>query len=533
MGGERPVKLAEALTRLPIEHLARIAMNCGIVCGTHSKRQLTRAILDNFRRPPFLKHVLDHWDEQERATLAYLLLSPPAFARRDMPIGLGGVALGAGLNAHHERRLERYSRTIRDHGFLLPRPGRSKEDVLWDIPDDLRETLKEVLLEEPETASAGLEGEPEQAIRGRQAFLEDLFTLLVLARKDTLRLTRSGTLFKRSWEHLERQLLIAEETIWIPLPEGYPDRLAFMLGFAKRQQMLCEKAAELVTTRNLERWMARAELDKYGDLYRYLRRSVVAGDPGCARILEFLEHQVGEGKWTPILEPIHACYGYFSGRPWWLPELQSRVYWLFHILMHLDFVALGRFSRRGEVAYRWLPRGDYFLRHRGVPPKAERPVRLTVQPDFEVFVADDVPLSARWRLEQIADLVSRDVVFRYRITRESVYRGLKWGVTLEAMLSFLRKASPQSLPQNVLHNLRTWAEQYGNISFADVLLMHCATEEIAQEIHLSPEFAPLIQGTIGQRDLIISRKDYARILRLLERSGYLPKPGIVTFGEEQ
>ena len=93
------MKLAELLIRLPIEHLVRIAMNCGIVCGTHSKRQLIRAILDNFRRPPFLKHVLDHWDEQERATLAYLLLSPPAFGRGDAPAGLDLSAPGIGLNA--------------------------------------------------------------------------------------------------------------------------------------------------------------------------------------------------------------------------------------------------------------------------------------------------------------------------------------------------------------------------------------------------------------------------------------------------
>jgi hypothetical protein len=66
------------LSRLEIDHLVKIAWNCGIVCGTHSKRQLTRAIQDNFRRPEFLRHILQRWNEQERATLAYLLLAPEA-----------------------------------------------------------------------------------------------------------------------------------------------------------------------------------------------------------------------------------------------------------------------------------------------------------------------------------------------------------------------------------------------------------------------------------------------------------------------
>ncbi len=527
------MKLAEMLTRLPIEHLVRIAMNCGIVCGTHSKRQLTRAILDNFRRLPFLKHVLDHWDEQERATLAYLLLSPSMPWSEPPAPGMNSADYRVVADSRHDQQLRRYSKIIRDHGFLLPLPGHSDEDFQWGIPEDLRETLKEVLLEEPETASSGLGEEPDRVLQAGQALLEDLFTLLVFARKENLRLTRSGSLFKRSWERLRQYFLIAEEETLVALPEAYPDRLAFLVGFAKRLQILREKEQELVATRNLERWMAKPEMEKQADLHRYLHRNVLAGDPGCVRILRFLERQVGERKWTPILEPIHACYGHFSGRPWWLADLRARVYWLFHMLMHLNYVELGQFDGAQVVAYRWLPLGDHFLRGREVPSKGDRPVRLMVQADFEVFVAHDVPLGARWRLEQIADLVSRDLVFRYRITRESVYRGLKWGVTLKQMLAFLREGSERPLPQNVLHSLQTWSDQYGNVSFADVMLMRCSTEQIAQEIRLAPEIASLVRGTVGPQNLIISRKDYPRILRLLERNGYLPKPGIVTFDDAE
>jgi len=524
--------LAEVLTRLPIEHLVRIAMNCGIVCGTHSKRQLTRAILDNFRRPLFLKHVLDHWDEQERATLAYLLLSPVASSPESFAAEMNPPAYRVVADSRHDRQMRRYSAIIRDHGFLLPRPAPNGEPE-WGIPTALREALKEVLLEEPETESTGLEGEPERVLRSRQALLEDLFTLLVFVRKEGLRLTRTGSLYKRSRQRLQQYFLAEEKETLVPLPEVYPSRLAFMIGFAKRMQILLETGEELVATRNLERWMAKPDVEKYSDLYRYLRRNVLAGDPGCARILQFLEHQSGEGKWTPILEPIHASYGQFSGRPWWLDDLRSRIYWLFHMLMNLDFVELGRFGGQNEVAYRWLPLGDHFLRGKGAPPTSDRPLRLRVQPDFEVFVSHEIPLSARWQLEQIADMDARDLVFRYRITRESVYRGLKWGVTLKMMLSFLRAGSDNPLPQNVLYSLQTWSEQYGNISFAEVMLMRCSTEQIAEEIRLSPEIAPLVRGTIGARDLIILRKDYSRILRLLERNGYLPKPGIMTFEEKE
>ena len=159
--------------------------------------------------------------------------------------------------------------------------------------------------------------------------------------------------------------------------------------------------------------------------------------------------------------------------------------------------------------------------------------QLTVQPDFELFVSRDISLDRRWKVERMADLVQRDVVFRYRITREAVYRGLKWGATQKEMFGFLRRNSVRPLPQNVVHDLETWANQYGDISFAEVLLMRCSSEKVAQELRVCPEIAPLIRGSIGPKDLIISRNDHDRIVRNLERNGYLPKPGIVTFDEEE
>jgi hypothetical protein len=263
-----------------------------------------------------------------------------------------------------------------------------------------------------------------------------------------------------------------------------------------------------------------------------LQNVVIPREAACTRILRFLESQPEDVEWTSITEPVGACYGRFPGKPWWLDELKARVYWLFHVLMNLGFLDLALFGQDGEVAYRWTPLGNYFVRGRGHPPDLSRSFELHVQPDFEIFVPGESDLRKRWVLEGFADLISRDVVVRYRMSRESVYRGLKAGVTAERITGFLEEHSQKAVPQNVLFSLENWTSQYGNISFADVLLMRCDSEQVAQEIKLSPELAPLIKGSITARDLIISRKDRERVLRILERHGYLPKPGIIRFDEE-
>jgi len=527
------VKLSDLLSRLPIDHLVRIAMNCGIVCGTHSKRQLIQAIQGNFRRREFLRHVMDRWNEQERATLAYLLLSPQLFLEAGEKPSILFLPQQLRRSDEHDRRLRLHFETLRAHGFLLPENGRDREDSVWTVPDDLRKDFERLLLQHPSGAPAPApQGEPKKTLHAGQSLLEDLFTLLIFARKERLRLTREGTIFKRSWEQLQQYFLVPKEENLEPLPPNCPDRLKFMLDFAKRYQILMESDRELLATRNLENWMLKEDLDKHTDLFQYLRRVLVADDPGCARILRFLAKQDSRAGWTSIEEPIRACYGHFPGRPWWMPQLKARVYWLFQTLMNLGFVDLGRFSE-GRIAYRWLPLGDSIIRNkRGKPPRADTAAQITLQPDFEVFVSRNIALNVRWQLERLADLTSRDVVFCYRISRESFYRGLKWGVTLEETVEFLKQGSGRNLPQNVLHNLENWAGQYGNISFADVMLVRCQTEQIAREIQIVPELAPLIRGQIGTRDLIISRKDYNHVLGLLERNGYLPKPGIVTYEDE-
>jgi hypothetical protein len=521
------------LSRLEIDHLVKIAWNCGIVCGTHSKRQLTRAIQDNFRRPEFLRHILQRWNEQERATLAYLLLAPEASEEERPHRGFPFWNEDGLEDQNYYCQLRQNCETIRAHGFLLPIDGRYSDESDWTIPEDLRPPLEEMVLRKNALPKRAPEGEPEEILSGGQSFLEDLFTLLVVACKERIRLTQEGELFKRTRDILGAFFLGPEEKVFEELPAQYPGRLELMLGYLVRAQILTETDRELRPTGNLNGWMLKADIEKLADCFQHMKRVAIPRDPGCRRAMQYLEGQSGDaGTWRLLSAVMDAIYGVFPGQAWWMKEVRARIYWLFHTLMNLGMLELGRWKATGEIGYRWLPLGRYFIRGEGSAPVASGKIQLTIQPDFEVFAPRDIPLNLRWQLEQVADLVSRDVVYRYRMTRESVYRGLKWGVTLKEILDFLGRHAPRGLPQNVIHDLGTWSEHYGDIAFADVMLLRCRSEQVAREVKVLPELVPLIRGEVSPTDLIIARKHYERIVGLLERNGYMPKPGITTYEEE-
>jgi Helicase conserved C-terminal domain len=91
-------------------------------------------------------------------------------------------------------------------------------------------------------------------------------------------------------------------------------------------------------------------------------------------------------------------------------------------------------------------------------PSASGPAWM-VQPDFEVMVYLEQASPAQLALiEQIGERVQTQAhIARYRLTRDSVYRALERGVSVDIMLAELASGSGMPLPQNVAASAREWA----------------------------------------------------------------------------
>jgi hypothetical protein len=92
-------------------------------------------------------------------------------------------------------------------------------------------------------------------------------------------------------------------------------------------------------------------------------------------------------------------------------------------------------------------------------PEASAQPAWVVQPNFDIIAyLDRISAPQLAFLERHAERTqSHRHTAHYRLTRESVYRGLESGITLADLLDGLQTGSQADLPQNIMVELREWA----------------------------------------------------------------------------
>lgn len=116
------------------------------------------------------------------------------------------------------------------------------------------------------------------------------------------------------------------------------------------------------------------------------------------------------------------------------------------------------------VQYGWLHlaetnRGDVFMKWtlNSEPASAD----IYVQPDFELIVPSEVNLRIIWWIESIADRlqVEANAIRRYTLSKNSVIRALKCGLTSDQMIDFLSAVSKFPLPSHIVSAIYQWSGQ--------------------------------------------------------------------------
>lgn len=193
-------------------------------------------------------------------------------------------------------------------------------------------------------------------------------------------------------------------------------------------------------------------------------------------------------------------------------------YWILHRLALLGIVDVG--YRDGVFqALRLSSLGQrlFGLCEEGVDD-GERPA--LVNPDFEVLVfpggsrSDD----ANMTLGRFADRMESDRVKRYRLTRDSVKRGIVSGLSGAKMIQLLREYSRSEVPSNVVFSLEEWADGIELVRCQRALLLRAKTPKGLEQLVFELEqegisFERLNSSTVAVRG---SRNEKA-VLDLRER----------------
>jgi len=95
-----------------------------------------------------------------------------------------------------------------------------------------------------------------------------------------------------------------------------------------------------------------------------------------------------------------------------------------------------------------------------------------INPDFTMLIPrEDLTSEELYRILTRAEIVKDDVVINARISRQSVLRACKRGMTQEPFLEAITRHSKNALPQNLTFMLEEWARQTVRVGIQNVMLL--------------------------------------------------------------
>lgn len=142
------------------------------------------------------------------------------------------------------------------------------------------------------------------------------------------------------------------------------------------------------------------------------------------------------------------------------------------------------------------------IKHKKPPEKQVKEVKnIYINPDFTILIPkNEVPAEAGYHLLAHTDIIKDDVVLHTRISRNSIMRASKRGMTQVEFLNALRVYSKNELPQNLTFLIAEWSRQTIHLKISDVTLLHASHPALIDELsygdaktgimeRLSPNFA--------------------------------------------
>jgi Helicase conserved C-terminal domain len=146
----------------------------------------------------------------------------------------------------------------------------------------------------------------------------------------------------------------------------------------------------------------------------------------------------------------------------------------------LGLIRAAEEASSGRRVVQLAPLGRYVLAL-GTPPPARPAFEhfLFVQPNFEVIAyRQGLNPSLIGQFSRFAKWSQVGAALEWKLTPDSIYRGLEGGLTPEQMLERLARHSSRPLPAGVAEAVRTWAERRERITYhAAATLIEFATAE--------------------------------------------------------
>ncbi len=350
--------------------------------------------------------------------------------------------------------------------------------------------------------------------------LRHICLFLSYVRKNEVKLTQSGTIFKKAQNDISILIEEDEETMDETLfPVRYAPRLAFLLYFARSRDLVEEKNNVLRIGPKAKEWMDKPYTQWRQDLFEYWHSSFASQDVDLQTLL-WIIMRTPEGSILSLetiltemdtLSTTHSPHG-----------LNLRVEKnLIDFLEYLGGLEVTKGINGIHVRPTLTGKALFGL----TPEFPDIPLEqhVYVQSNFEVLVPCTVEPRLLWSIDAFAELVKPDQMMVYKLTRDSVYQALVHSYSPETILEFLNRHSKVPVPQNVAYSIAHWGRAYGRIEFEHTILLKCDTPELADELMLYPKIRSYLKERVGPCHLVVKNDSYEQLVAALSEGGYMPK----------
>lgn len=247
-------RLVEALSHVSLEEQQRIANQCQISCGTHSKSQLMQGISHALRRPSFVAGLVEHLSDDEKRVLDHLFWTPRTFHRQD-PL-IEELAAHVLPEAEYER-ISQLLDSLESFGLVLSHFD-AKAGEEYFIPSDVASSIEGLVQQREDTDWAPVDENVRPQASLPFLFLENLFDFIAFIHKNPVRLTAEQRLFKRARDQIRESLAHPSGNIFQPeaLEElSLPGQWELLLDLSRRLEFLDESGDELAIRESFAQWI--------------------------------------------------------------------------------------------------------------------------------------------------------------------------------------------------------------------------------------------------------------------------------------
>lgn len=290
-----------------------------------------------------------------------------------------------------------------------------------------------------------------------------------------LPLTNKGTLHKRVVQRLNKMtVLVAEDVeglgIRYAYPDVYPIHVAVILDLLFSLGLIVKEHNRLrVSHEHLCRWLSLSWSSMHREIYNVCMDRYGATEPR----LQHFRYQLSrwgyvQNEWlgiTTITSGVGGTEVATENKE--IGGSSDSLYnahvcgWL-HALTGLGYGEVGE-NATGKLFFRWLIEPASLLGTGNDSSMDANENAYYVQPDFEIMVPPNVTPQIRWNLEHCAELISRDRMSIYRITKERVLGAAEIGFTPDIMVRFLRLYSGTEMPEHVALAIQQWGQEIDRV----------------------------------------------------------------------